>query len=240
MIKFLINGIYNALGFSKTESRGVLILILVMGVSIAISQFYVHSLRRNNNLTPENVEALRMWVAEVESSYERKKEVEFDKSVFLPVSKPYLSSKKETKKWKPKPKPMVEKEIEIVDINAANEEDLMQIRGIGPSYSRRIIKFRDLLGGFTSMDQLQEVYGLPSETVDELSSHLTIATPPMKIKINSDSAKVLARHPYITFDLAWVIINYRKQNGDIGSSEDLKKIKALDEKTFLQLRPYID
>lgn len=239
MIKFLINGLYNAFGFSKTESRGVLVLILIMGVSIGISQFYIQSLRKNSKQAPENKEELRMWIAEVESSYERKEE-EFDKSVFLPVSKPYLSTKKEINKRKPKPKPKVKKEIEIIDINSAKAEDLMQVQGIGPSYSNRIIKFRDLLGGFTSIDQLQEVYGLPSETVDELSSHLTIATPPMKIKINSDSAKVLARHPYISYDLAWVIINYRKQNGDIGSSDDLKKIKALDEETFLQLKPYID
>ena len=63
---------------------------------------------------------------------------------------------------------------------------------------------------------------------------------PQPLNINSDSAKVLANHPYVSYDLAWIIINYRKQHGDITSSNDLKKVKALDEETFARLEPYLN
>ena len=55
---------------------------------------------------------------------------------------------------------------------------------------------------------------------------------PKLLNINADSAKVLSNHPYISYDLAWIIINYRKQNGDITSANELKKILAIDEETF--------
>ena len=106
--------------------------------------------------------------------------------------------------------------------------------------SNRIVKFRNRLGGFSENEQLSEVYGLPPETVDEALKHFSVQSRPEPIDFNNDSAKVLAMHPYISYDLAWVILNYRKQHGDISSFEDLEKIQALDEETLEKLKPYLN
>ncbi|MEM7297091.1 MAG: helix-hairpin-helix domain-containing protein, partial [Bacteroidota bacterium] len=81
---------------------------------------------------------------------------------------------------------------------------------------------------------------LDEETIKALSKYFTVQSQPSRVDLNSDSAKNLAQHPYISYDLAWVLINYRKQNGDIKSLNDLRKVKALDTATLDKLRPYLD
>ena len=219
-----------------------------MTASIAFSRIYVQKLKNPTPLDSGNTEALEKWVAEVNSSYSQKStETQFDKSVYLPTPEkhqPTFARNENKTKNLPslenKSEPKEKKPISLRDLNAATIQELQVVRGIGPSFSKRIVKFRDLLGGFHSEEQLKEVYGLPEETVDELAKHFVVQSQPKAISINSDSAKVLAAHPYISYDLAWIIINYRKQNGDIRSSEDLRKIKALDEETFIKLKPYLD
>lgn len=213
-------------------------LIFIMITAIVTSQLYLRHLKSRSSIVEQ--EALTEWVQTVEASIALKAvEEEVDKTVYLPRTyKAY--SKKELPKHTDEPKETVEPVIIIKDLNQATAEELQQVKGIGPSYSERIIKYRSLLGGFSSMKQLNEVYGLQQETIERLSEHFEIQSGVHPFNINSDSAKVLAKHPYISYDLAWIIINYRKQNGDILSAEDLRKIKAVDEETFNRLKPYLD
>ena len=134
--------------------------------------------------------------------------------------------------------PEIEKHV-IYDLNTATADDLRKIKGIGKVYSERIVKYRNMLGGFSNKDQLSEVYGINDELINKITNDFSIQSDNEAIPINSDSVKILAGHPYISYDLAWVIINYRKQNGDISEFEDLKKIKALDDSVLQKLRPYI-
>lgn len=192
-------------------------------------------------------EELAAWVAEVASSYHEKEEkIEFDKSVYQPFKNSTQSKVEKqssvfaTNEKKYEPKHNKVEVLEIRDLNTATAEALQIVKGIGPSFSERIVKFRSKLGGFASNDQLQEVYGLSDETISEIKKHFDVQSLPRPIDINSDSAKVLANHPYINYDLAWIIINYRRQNGDIQSADDLRKIQALDDETFARLKPYLD
>ena len=248
MIKFLTKAISNALGFSKVEARGTLMLIFVMIAGIGFSRIYIQIIKNPNELESGDADKLEEWVAEVESSFKEKEDQEFDKSVYYPTKKDFNKQSELAKKEKNNAESGFNEESEkeksepiiISDLNLASMEDLQQVRGIGPAYSKRIVKFRDLLGGFSSNDQLKEVYGLEAETIEEVQKYFSVQSSPDKLEINSDSAKVLANHPYISYDLAWIIINYRKQNGNINSADDLKKIKAIDEETFVRLKPYLD
>ena len=235
--------------FSKSEARGTLTLIFIILSTIIFSQLYVGYLKKEeNNINPTQKEALEEWVSAVKSSI-RLREVkkntfhtsEPNKNISVP---PYskqkeISGKDLVESNEEKEVTSVEGEVIIRDLNSASKEDLQQIYGIGPAFSERIIKYRDLLGGFASIDQLREVYGLKEETITEIKKTYKVGSPPSPLDINADSVKVLARHPYISYDLGWAIVNYRKQNGNITSIKDLEKIKAIDRRLLEKLRPYL-
>jgi competence protein ComEA len=127
------------------------------------------------------------------------------------------------------------------DVNEADTSQLIRIYGIGSKLSQRIIKYRNQLGGFVAIGQLQEVYGLDSVVVNELKNHTFISDGfnPIQISINSASEKELAAHPYITYALAKAIATYRFQHGRFSSVEDLHKIALVDETFYTKIKPYL-
>lgn len=130
---------------------------------------------------------------------------------------------------------------ERININVCDTTELKKIYGIGPVLAERIIKYRTLLGGYASLSQLEEVYGLREETLHELYANVYIEhTDPLdKIAINEDDAKTMAAHPYISHSLAKAIAAYRKQHGPFSTPEGLLNIHILDSATFIKIKPYI-
>jgi DNA uptake protein ComE-like DNA-binding protein len=137
------------------------------------------------------------------------------------------NNNKEYKKYPEKTFPKKEKVV-LVDINQATQEDLVKVYGVGEAISLRILKQREILGGFVSMEQLNEVWGLSPEVLFELNNHFKIYTLPdfKKIAINDISLKELAQFPYFKYTLAKQIITYRSMNGDFKNIEDLANIKG--------------
>lgn len=125
------------------------------------------------------------------------------------------------------------------DLNTADTTQLKLIRGIGSGYAKRIIKFRDILGGFANAEQIRETYGLPTETADELLKYGYVSGNIKKLKINQVAISDL-RHPYLKFAQARAIIAYREQHGNYKSINDLKQIKIIDEATIQKLEPYLE
>ena len=126
--------------------------------------------------------------------------------------------------WKEFPKKQV---IAILDINQATKEDLMKVVGIGDAISDRIIKQKELLGGFVSMDQMTEIWGLSPEVIYDLNKYFVIKSNPntKKININSASIKELGQFYYFRYPLSKNIVTYRSMNGVI-KIEDLSNIKG--------------
>jgi DNA uptake protein ComE-like DNA-binding protein len=127
-------------------------------------------------------------------------------------------------------KPLVKKEKKVlIDINKATHEDLVKIYGIGEGISLRILKFKESLGGFVSMEQMNDVWGLSPEVIQRLNDNFKIASPPevKKIDINNASLKEIAEFPYFKYTLAKEIVRYRSMNGEIKNATDLTKIKGL-------------
>jgi competence protein ComEA len=127
-----------------------------------------------------------------------------------------------------------------LDLNAADSAELVSVRGIGPVFASRIIKYRNRLGGFCRLEQLMEVYGIDSTRYPNLEKQLTISKPQVKININICDVNMLKNHPYFRYKLANAIIAYRQQHGDFKSPEDLKKIYLMDEVTYEKVMPYIE
>ena len=118
--------------------------------------------------------------------------------------------------------------IVIIDINQATKEDLVKIYGIGEAISVRILKQKETLGGFVSMEQMKDVWGLSPEVIENLNTHFKVLNVPRfkKIDINNASLKELSQFHYFRYALAKEIVTYRSMNGNINNIEDLTKIKG--------------
>ena len=126
------------------------------------------------------------------------------------------------------------------DLNHADTNDLKKLKGIGSKLSARIIKYRDMVGGFYSENQVREVFGLDSTVVDEILKFGTIKNPSLqKIKINEITAEEF-KHLYIRPYVAKSIIAYRLQHGNFTSKNDFEPIKLLDAKTLEKIFPYFE
>ncbi len=150
------------------------------------------------------------------------------------------SKKDSTKTWTKKSFP--KKEIEPININTADAAAYQSLRGIGPAYSKRIINFREALGGFTSVNQIADVYGFPDSTFQAIKPFLILEENPTitKIDINSVNKKELAAHPYISFKKAAAIIKYRDRHGAFTSADDIQKLYALSKQDKERIIPYLE
>ncbi|MFN6944531.1 MAG: ComEA family DNA-binding protein [Cytophagaceae bacterium] len=144
------------------------------------------------------------------------------------------------KEPKPKLKPTA-MPIQKFDLNKADTLDLMNIKGIGPVLSKRIIAYREKLGGFISPEQLREVYKLEDDAVNRLQENSFIDSlyQIKQINLNTCGFKELSSHPYIPYKTAKIIINYRDQHGPFSSIQDLRQIKIIDQEFVDKIRPYV-
>lgn len=129
----------------------------------------------------------------------------------------------------------------IFDLNKADTLDLQALRGIGPSYARRIYKYGKRLGGYVNLEQLKEVYGMNDTLYEKIIPYLKLEKiEPNKININTATIKQLSSHPYIDFYLAKAIIKLRQEITIFKTLDQIRQIHLLDEKTYQKLLPYIE
>lgn len=128
----------------------------------------------------------------------------------------------------------------IIDLNKADTLELQRIKGIGPVFSRRIVDFRNLLGGFYSVEQLREVYGMSSGLVDEVSQFFVVSPDDIvKMDVNTFSLRKLKAHPYINFYQAREIVEYQKKNGIVANKSVLETFKSFDTESLEKVLPYL-
>lgn len=129
----------------------------------------------------------------------------------------------------------------IFDLNQADTLDLQALRGIGPSYARRIYNYGKRLGGYVSLEQLKEVYGMNDTLYQKIIPYLKLEKiEPKKININTATIKELSNHPYIDFYLAKAIIKLRQEIKTYKTLDQIRQIHLLDEKTYEKLLPYLE
>ena len=129
---------------------------------------------------------------------------------------------------------------ERIELNSADTIELKKIKGIGSVFAKRIVKFRDALGGFVTKEQLLEVYGLDRERFDLISLQITLEDAHIKkININSASVYDLEKHPYINKRLAVAIFTHRTTVGDYTNVKDINTLVLTDEKLYDKIAPYL-
>jgi competence protein ComEA len=132
------------------------------------------------------------------------------------------------------------KKYDLVEINTADTAAFIALPGIGSKLAARIINFRDKLGGFYSIDQVGETYGLADSTFQKIKTWLKLETISLeKININAATKDEMKSHPYLKWTLANAIVEYRNQHGRFSSVEDLKNVGAITEEILAKIKPYI-
>jgi len=127
-----------------------------------------------------------------------------------------------------------------VELNSADSLDLVQLYNVGPSFAKRILKYRTLLGGFVSKEQLWEVYGMDSVRYNDIAPYVTINPEGVtRMDLNNATIDQLKRHPYLDYYQAKAIVRMREQAGLYKNIEDLRKVSIIDKETYTKLIPYL-
>ena len=127
----------------------------------------------------------------------------------------------------------------VIDINLADTSAFIALPGIGSKLANRIINFRDKLGGFYSIDQVAETYGLPDSTFQLIKPRLQCETAAIrKININTADAATLKQHPYIKWNIANAIVQFRQQHGAY-QPQDLQQIALITPELFEKVVRYV-
>ena len=130
--------------------------------------------------------------------------------------------------------------IAAVDINEADTTAFIALPGIGSKLANRIVSFREKLGGFYSIEQVGETYALPDSTFQKIKNKLLLNNVTVKkININTASIEELKSHPYLRYNLANAIIQYRSQHGTFNSVGDIRKIMIITDDIYTKASPYL-
>lgn len=153
------------------------------------------------------------------------------------VPKGYAENKRDF----PADKPVYTKPFpQTIDINTSDTTAFISLPGIGSKLAQRIITFRDKLGGFYSIEQVKETYGLPDSVFQKIKPKLAFAGTTIKqININNATIDELKSHPYLRYNLANAILQYRTQHGTFSAVADIKKIMIITDEIFNKVSPYL-
>jgi len=129
---------------------------------------------------------------------------------------------------------------EVIEINTADSARLTMIRGIGPAFARRIVHYRERVGGFYSKEQLKEVYGINLEKYNQIKEGVAVDSKHIiKVDINTATFNELRRFPYLSFKQMDAIVAYRDEHGNYNALTDLKNIAILNDGILRKIGPYL-
>jgi len=127
-----------------------------------------------------------------------------------------------------------------IDLNTADSAKLTEVRGIGPGFAMRIVRYRGRLGGFYHADQLKEIFGVDSAKYAEIAGQLSINPAEVtRLDINSISFASLRQFPYLNYKQASAVIAYRQQHGRYSGISDIKNVDIIDDATLQKIEPYL-
>jgi DNA uptake protein ComE-like DNA-binding protein len=221
-MKKLLNIFWGYFNFSNAEKKGVVSLFVVLLLCIASTYAINFIQQKNIEVDDSTLEALAS----------------------LPTSKDWSENPKNkfdnsTKVANTNKQQFVKKQF-TVDANQCDTLDLQEIRGIGSVLSKRIINYRNLLGGFVKKEQLLEVWGIDSLKYEQVKDAFIINPNTItKININNIDLQSLKKHPYLDYYQAKAIIKEREKRQTFTSVEEIKSIELIDNDTYIKISRYL-
>lgn len=217
-------------GFSKRESRGFVLVIPALIVLYLIPLGYDWLLQKKNEKVylaySDKIDSLVLagWKPQ-QSNFQSQG----------------ISSKSDTVRKTSNYQRPKSPQLNKMSFSEADSVVLQIVPGIGQTMAGRVVKFRENIGGLYSKDQLLEVYGMTPEVLEKVFEYFEFVPEiKNKILINQTDVNTLAKHPYINYGSAKVIIAYREQHGPYQSSDDLLKIKIFNAEWVDRLKPYLE
>jgi len=208
----------------------------------------------NPNLLPSEQWSrmgLKDWQIKVIKKYEAKggkfyKKEDFKRMFCISPSEyevlePYISIPEQKNEYADrKPEIREIKKKVLVDLNTADSVTLLSLYGIGPSFAKRIIKYRNLLGGFYTKAQLLEVYGFDQDRLDKIDANCEVGPGGItKINVNTVKTEELKKHPYLDYYTAKAIVDQRIILKKYTSLEQIKAIPLIHDELFTKIKNYL-
>ncbi len=129
----------------------------------------------------------------------------------------------------------------VIELNSADSAKLTGLKGIGASFARRIVNYRNRMGGFINKEQLKEVFGMDDDRYAKMQSQVSVDPSYIqKIHINKVDFDGLKYFPYLTFKQMNAIVQFREQRGDYVSLNDMYNIAIMNDEILRKIEPYID
>ena len=126
-----------------------------------------------------------------------------------------------------------------LEINSADSLEWLKLKGIGPGYTHRILKYKSLLGGYNQVEQLKEVYGFTDSLFTLIKPNLTVnAALIQKLKVNSIDFKTMVHHPYIKYEGTKCIFALKR--GKKIKAEDLINSSCFSREQLQKVLLYLD
>jgi DNA uptake protein ComE-like DNA-binding protein len=228
------------LSFTKRERTGIVTLVILLLAFVFAPRFFCHSPKPvAENISPQQMEQLvkkedHHWKYDTPRRYSDKEKTKY-----------YTAFKKQNTTYVPyqsryPPYQKKHTQLKVIDINSADTSAFIELPGIGSKLASRIILFREKLGGFYSVQQIGEVYGLKDSVFRKIVPWLKCdAASIKKLHINVAGKDELKQHPYIRWQIAEALIAYREQHGVFDSLNDLVKINLIDSVVLTKMIPYL-
>jgi len=231
------------LGFTKQEQTSILVLLALIAITICVP-------RLRESLLPAYIPIDSTFQAEVTAfqqqmaaadtvkarrRYPHSPDKQSHSAYYQPGDFPRTAHRPLPTANFPQRKPL------IIYINSADSSAWEALPGIGPTLAARLIRFREKLGGFYSIAQVAETYGLPDSTFKKIQASLRLDSGSLKkLNINQMDEKSLGQHPYIRYKLARLIVQYRSNHGPFSHPKDLYNIPLVNDSIYRKLEKYID
>lgn len=215
------------LTFSRREQRGVLVLLIITGAVIGYNILLPGMVRERSfdvSRFNQEIEAFML------SQQKRQDSLDSLKTI-----------KRKTYIRKPKYQKRSEVVMQPVEINSADSAGLTKIRGIGSVFAKRIIRYREMLGGFYNKEQLMEVYGIDSTNFPGIAKQIRLDSSMIrKININTVIFKDLLKHPYLDYEDVKALFRLKDRLGGKISREDLLNTSKPDKDIINKIMPYLN
>lgn len=234
--------------FQRVEKLAIILLLILIVLVLILNG--VLSYRNSSPIVlAQNEELVREFEEFRQSLIEREPSAPEDRYVRESPSQSYSASQEAAERTRPARTdnrtstsyPRAEKLAagETILLNSSDTTEWKKVPGIGSAFASRIVNYRNLLGGFASVDQLREVYGVDNELFVRISPFLEPDKNYRKILINKLEFKELLSHPYLNYKQVQAITNLRKKKGDIESINELAMLDEFTSEDIERLAAYI-
>lgn len=227
---------------TQNQINGIIWIAILLAVIIAIKLF--SSPKEENSPQTDSMQLqTQAFLEKIEDSVYRSRRPDDSRQQYprQPRQASARSSDEAPRNWYTTDPPAATRRSLTVELNSADTTTLMLLHGIGPAFARRIVRYRDRLGGFVATEQLLEVYGFTPELLAHIAPHLALdSTIRSRMPVNSIPLKQFIKHPYVDYYFARDLVNLRSRGIVFATPDDLHAIPSCTDTMLSKLLPYLD